>query len=72
MDLPLDTHGVTASCHYRLTGAGQAPEAALILGENKDGPVRVKCEDAQYWRKIEAAAGENAQFLEDAHRGAAA
>ena len=72
LDLPLDTQDVTASPHYRLTEGGQVPEGTLILGTSKDGPLRLECTDARYWRRIEAEARQNAQFLEDAQRSAAA
>lgn len=72
MDLPLDTGNVTTSVHYRASDHGQIPGASLALGENSDGPVRLRSEDPQYWREIEAGAAENARFLEGDQRGAAA
>jgi len=72
LDLSLDAQDVTASAHYRLTEAGQVPDANLLLGTSKDGPLRLECTDPRYWRRIEAEARKNAQFLEDAQCGVAA
>lgn len=72
LDLPLDTQNVTVSVQYRASDHGQIPGTTLSLGDNADGPVRVRCEDPTYFRRIEAAARECASFLEDAQRGAAA
>ena len=68
MDLPLDTKAVAGFCHYQPSEHGQVPGAGLIIGENEDGIVRVKCDDPRYWRRVEAAARENASFLEEAQR----
>lgn len=72
LDLPLDTGNVATSGHYRASEYGQIPGASLTLGASTDGPVRLRSEDASYWRRIEAAARENALFCEEGRTGAAA
>lgn len=72
LDLPLDGQNAAESCHYRATEHGPAAEAGLILGVSKDGPVRLKSQDLDYWRQIRDEAGKNVRFLEDAQRSAAA
>lgn len=72
MDLPLDTRNVTTSVHYRGSEYGQIPGMTLALGDNADGPVRVRCEDAAYFRRLEAAARDCASFLEGEQRSGVA